>query len=404
MNLARISLADLRARAGSTLLNLTLLALGVASVVVILLVSAQLEERLERDAEGIDLVIGAKGSPMQIVLSSLYQLDVPGGAISWTDAQRLGGDLAVRTGIPIALADNYWGYRIVGTTPDYISHYGGVLDAGRAWQAPFEAVLGADVAARMHSSVGSTFVAAHGVRATREAVHEGQRYQVVGVLKRTGTVVDRLVMTDIASVARAHVVAPEVEDDGLVTEPPTEDTRQVTAVLVQCISAAACETLAAKVNAEHGLQAALPRIEIDRLFRFIGVGADVLWGFALILMLVAGLSVFIALYNALRDRRQDLAIMRALGAGPGKLMALLLLEGVTLAGAGAVAGIALGHAFTSALGLALSRTQQVSLTGLTWSVNELWVVLLALAVGLAASLIPASQARKIDIGATLARG
>src|SRR3979409_2128911 len=122
MNLARLSVQDLRARASSTALNLLLLALGVATLVVISLVSAQLEERLRRDAEGVDVVVGAKGSPMQIVLSTLYQLDVPAGNIRWEWAQRVIADPQVRKAVPILLADNYWGFRIVGTNIDYVAH------------------------------------------------------------------------------------------------------------------------------------------------------------------------------------------------------------------------------------------------------------------------------------------
>ena len=152
------------------------------------------------------------------------------------------------------------------------------------------------------------------------------------------------------------------------------------------------------------MQAALPEVEISRLFRIIGVGADVLWGFAVVLMLSAGLSVFIALYHALSERRQDLAIMRALGASPAKLMALLLFEGLLLAAVGAALGLLLGHALTEMLGFALRRTHQVSVTGWAWSDNEVLVIALALGVGFIAALLPAWRARGIDIAATLARG
>lgn len=403
MNLARISFSHLRARPWSTALNLILLALAVATVVVIVLVSAQLEERLERDAQGIDLVIGPKGSALQIVLSSLYQLDAPGGTMRWADAERVAGDPGVRKVIPILLADNYWGFRIVGTTHDYIAQYGGQPAAGRLWQAPFEAVLGADVATRMRAVVGGTFIAGHGVRASRAELHESDPYRVVGVLHRTGSVIDRLVLTDMSSIARSHVPQRDAEETGLVTEPPPEDMREVTALLVQAVTPEDAEALAMRLNAEGELQAALPGSEVRRIFRFIGVGADVMWAFALVLMLSAGLSVFIALFNQLNERRQDLAIMRALGAGGGRLMALLLFEGLTLAALGAALGLALGHALTGAIGLALTRAHQVSLTGWTWNRNEPWIIVLALLVGLVAALVPAWRARRIDIAGTLAR-
>lgn len=403
MNLARLSVQDLRARASSTALNLLLLALGVATLVVIVLVSAQLEERLLRDAQGVDVVVAAKGSPMQIVLSTLYQLDVPTGNIRGGDAQRVADDPSVTKAIPILLSDNYYGFRVVGTNIDYVAHYGATLREGRLWHASGEAVLGADVAALMHTIVGSTFVPAHGVRGERDLIHEAAPYKVVGLLARTGTVIDRLVLTDIASVSRIHASALEPEESDLVAEPRSDDARQVTALLIQTVPSAA-GALASRVNAGTEMQAALPAVEIPRLFRIIGIGADVLWGFAAVLMLSAGLSIFIALYHALSERRQDLAIMRALGASPEKLMTLLLFEGLLLAVVGAALGLALGHALAELLGFALRRTHQVSVTGWVWRDNEVFVIALALGVGFLAALLPAWRARSIDIATTLARG
>lgn len=403
MNLARLSVQDLRARASGTVLNLLLLALGVATLVVVVLVSAQIEERLRRDAEGVDVVVGAKGSPMQIVLSTLYQLDVPTGNIRWEEAQRVADDPSVTKAVPILLSDNYYGFRIVGTNIDYVAHYGARLREGRLWHAPGEAVLGADVAALMHTIVGSTFMPAHGVRGERDLIHETAPYRVVGVLARTGTVIDRLVLTDIASVSRVHAGSLESAESELVTEPPSESGREVTALLIQAAPSAA-GAVASRVNAGAEMQAALPTLEIPRLFRIIGVGADVAWGFAAVLLLSAGLSIFIALYHALSERRQDLAIMRALGASPGKLMALLLFEGLLLAAVGAALGLALGHALTEILGFALRRTHQVSVTGWIWRDYEVLVIALALGVGFIAAIVPAWRARGIDIAATLARG
>ena len=405
MNLASVSLSYLRARRLNTTLNVLLLALGVATITLLLLVTSQLEERMQRDARGIDLVVGAKGSPMQVILSSIYHLDVPNGNISWKQAQELARHRFVKKAIPLALGDNYKGYRIVGTTPDYVAHYGARVAQGQLWQAPLEVVLGAEVAAATGHGVGSHFAGAHGMGGSeREKVHEQHQYKVVGVLAPSGTVVDRAVLTGVESVWAVHAEQYDIKDIARIGELMPDEEKEYTALLIQYASPLAAASLPRYINQNSEMQAASPAYETARLFSIIGVGVDVLRGFALVLVFTAGLSVFIALYNALAERRYDLAVMRTLGASPAKLMALMLFEGLLLALIGAALGIALGHAVTELLGYALSQARQVSVTGRIWVMQELWVAALALGVGVVAALLPAWRAYRTDVAATLARG
>lgn len=406
MNLASVSFSYLRARALNTTLNVLLLALGIATITLLLLASRQLEERMHRDARGIDLVVGAKGSPMQIILSSIYQLDVPTGNIPWKQAQELAKHRGVKKALPLAMGDNYKGFRIVGTNHDYVAHYGAELRDGRLWGAPLEAVLGAEVARQSGLGVGATFTGAHGMGggSVGEHLHEEHPYRVVGVLKRSGTVVDRIVLTDVTSLWAVHADQYGIKDVARVAELLPEEGKELTALLIQYSSPMAAAILPRYINANSEMQAASPAYETARLFTIIGVGVDVLRGFALVLILSAGLSVFIALYNALEERRYDLAIMRALGARPRKLMVLLLTEGTLLALIGAVVGLALGHVLTELLGYALKRANQPEVTGWVWDMSELWLVALAVGVGVVAALVPAWRAYRTDIAGTLARG
>jgi putative ABC transport system permease protein len=392
MNLVTISLAYLRARPLATALNLLLLALGVATITVLLLATAQLEERMGRDARGIDLVVGAKGSPMQLVLTAVFHLDAPTGNIALADAEQLARNPAVRKAIPLALGDSFRGYRIVGTNHDYPAHYGARLAAGRLWSAPMEAVLGAQAARESGLSVGASFAGAHGLAEGGDA-HGEEPFKVVGVLAPTGTVLDRLVLTGIESVWEVH------EHGGM-----RAGRREITSLLLQYATPLAAATLPRQVNAASALQAASPAYESARLFRMIGVGVDVLRAFGLVLVLVAGLSVFIALLNALEDRRYDLAVMRMLGAGRARLMGLVLLEGAGLALVGGLAGIALGHVFTELLGVALGQARQAAVTGWTWDPREPWLLVLALAVGVVAALLPAWRAYRSEVAPVLAEG
>ena len=211
MSLFGLSIAYLRARALNAALNLILLALGVGMIVLLLLFSAQLEERLTRDARGIDLVIGSKGSPLQLILSSVYHVDFPTGTVPLAEAERWASHPLVAAAIPLALGDSLAGFRIVGTEHAYAEHYGAQLAAGRLWQEPFEATLGAAVADRSGLRVGDTFVGSHGL-APGGPAHGEHAYTVVGVLEPTASVVDRLVLTPIESVWRAHGIERDEHD------------------------------------------------------------------------------------------------------------------------------------------------------------------------------------------------
>ncbi len=401
MNLASISVSYLRARKSRAVLNVVLLAFAVAAITMLVLTSEQLEERLYIDSRGIDLVAGAKGSPLQLILSSVYQIDQPVAGIAWGDAQAIMARSEVRKAIPIGVPDDYLGVRVVGTTADYLTHYRARLRTGQFWRSPFEAVVGSEAAARAGLRVGSTFSTRHGGGPAAMAVHP-EPYRVVGVLWPTGTVLDRIIATDIESVWSQHADTGESED-GLIREPPVDGGRAISALLIQAASPEAGVALTREINSSHRLQAVSPGVETAGLFGVLVVGVQLLRSFAVVLVIAAGLSVFIALYGALSERRYDLAIMRALGASPRRLMALLLFEGVLLAAMGTASGVLLGHILTSVLGFAF-RFEQVGVTGWMWSIHELWVVGGALAVGMLAALLPAWRAHELDVTQVLARG
>lgn len=356
---------------------------------------------MHRDARGIDLVVGAKGSPMQLMLSGIYHLDAPTGNIPLSAVALLSKNRMVKRAMPLALGDSWKGNRIVGAGKEYADHYGAELREGRFYQKPMEAVLGAEVAARTNTRVGATFKGAHGMSSEPGEEHEGA-YTVVGVLARTGSVIDRLVLTPIESVWQVHEEHQGPQDDA--DRKALMEAREVTVVLVQYASPLAAAMLPRQINSQSELQAASPAYETARLFSIVGVGIDALRGFAAVLILAAGLSVFIALYSALEERRYELAVMRTLGASPGKLFGLLIGEAVVLSLLGVVLGLVLGHALASILGAWLERQQHYPVTGLEWRPEELWVAGIALTVGVVAAIVPAWRAYRTDVSRTLARG
>jgi putative ABC transport system permease protein len=433
MSLLGLSIAYIRARALNAALNLALLALGVGTIVLLLLFSAQLEDRLTRDARGFDLVIGGKGSPLQLILSSIYHVDFPTGNVPLAEAERWAAHPLVAEAIPLALGDSLAGFRIVGTEHAYAEHYDARLADGRLFEAPFETTLGALVADQTGLAVGDRFVGSHGL-ALGGPQHGEHPYTVVGILEPNASVIDRVALTPLESVWLAHGIEPEAHAEGAEDAPahadddphaqereegsadahvdvPADPARsgdggerplEITSLLVRYSSPIAAVQLPMQVNRQSALQAASPALESTRLLSLVGIGLDTLRGFGLLLIGTAGLSVFIALSNAMQERRYDLAVMRTLGASQRQLFAQPLLEGLVLAGAGALLGILLGHAVAELAGRLVPEARSMALTGLTWLPQEIWVVGLTLGVGLLAALLPAFQAYRTDIAALLA--
>lgn len=383
MNTGSLAWRYLWARPLATVLNLLLLSLGLAAITLLLLVRTQIDRAFERDLAGIDAVVGAKGSPLQLILSGVFHLDVPTGNIPLAEAGALAQDARVAQLIPLSLGDSYRGFRIVGTTRDYPAHYGAELAQGAWWQAPMEAVLGAQVARNTGLAVGGQFAGAHGLGAGGEE-HGDDPYRVSGVLAPCGCVLDRLVLTSSESVWRVHEGEPEDEAERQALEAE----REITLALVRYRSPLAAVTFPRYVNSATSMQAAAPALEITRLLRMVGVGTDVLRGFAAVLLLTAGLSVFIALWSAVRERRADLALLRMLGAPPHRVAGLLLAEALWLAALATVLGLAAGHGLTALLGWMLENDQSVPLRGVIWLAEELWVPALALTVAALASALP----------------
>jgi putative ABC transport system permease protein len=402
INAFTLALKSLRHKLLPTALNLLLMAIGIAMKNFVLSASRQLEDSALRDAQGIDLVVGAKGSPMQLILSSIYHIDIPTGNIPFAAHATLSQNRMVKKIIPLALGDSYRGFRIVGTNTDYIGHYGGELAEGKMFDAPLQAVFGAQAAAKTGVRIGTNFTGSHGLSQGGEE-HVDAPFTVAGILKPTGTVLDRLVLTPVESVWRVHEIMHGIDPNDKEEKAAMDAERELTALLIQYASPLAAATMPRFINSQGELQAAQPAFESAKLFRMLGVGVDVLRGIAMLVLLSAALSMFVALYNALEERKTDLAILRTLGAPPRKLMLLLLAEGMTLALAGALLGWILGHAAVEVLGRVLAADQNLTLSGWIVVQEEAWLTLVALCVGLAAALLPALRAYRTDIAMTLAR-
>lgn len=411
MNLFILVWNYLRSRPLNTALNVFLLSLGIAVITLLLVFNNQLQKKIAENARGIDLVVGAKGSPMQLILCNIFHIDFPTGNISLVEAERISRNRLVKSAIPLALGDSYAGFRIIGTSPAYLTLYKAGIAQGVWCTHEMDVVLGAQAAEKLALNVGDKFTSTHGLTAEGHA-HEEEYFVVRGILSRANSVIDNLILTSIESVWKVHDMhaTDTLAGNKIATTPSrlvpsvsaSDSTKEITALLIQYRTAMGAIQMPRWVNGQSSLQAASPAFETARLFAILGIGVDILKGFAYVLIVISALSIFIALYNSLKERNYDMAIMRTMGAGRGTLVVSILLEGSALTVMGTVLGLLMGHASLVAMAAWMEETQKVGITGFVFYPEE-WIILVgSLLLGLMCALIPAIQAYRTDISKVLA--
>ncbi|MEQ8712155.1 MAG: FtsX-like permease family protein [Cyclobacteriaceae bacterium] len=418
MNLIVLSWNYIKGQKLNTLLNTLLLGFGIAIIVVLLLVSTQMQDKFSRNAQGVDMVVGAKGSPLQIILCNIFHIDFPTGNIPLEDAIWLSRNRLIAGAIPLALGDSYQTIRIVGTNAKYVELYGGEIAEGKLWSEDLEVTLGSQAARTLGLSVGDEFSGEHGMSEGGH-VHEDHNYKVVGILAPSNSALDNLIMTNIESVWIMHAYEEEGEEEEHAHEHSEEELienpfgikvyhdlegKEITSLILQFRGPMAAVQMPRMINARGNLQAASPAFEMARLLNIVGIGVDVVQGFAYLIIFIAGLSVFIALYNSLKERKYDLAIMRSMGASRLKLLLHIILEGMIITFLGGLTGFVLGHGVVELIGSMTSEGGQVSVTGRIFLTEELLIIVISFALGVVASLIPAITAYRTDISKVLAKG
>lgn len=412
MNLFILVWNYLTSRPLNTALNILLLSLGIAVITLLLLFNNQLREKITRNSRGIDLVVGAKGSPLQLILCNIFHIDFPTGNVRLAEAEKISRNRLVKNAVPLALGDSYQGYRIVGTSASYPALYKAELGEGAWWAKDMEVTLGVNVAVKLDLRPGDSFTSTHGLTTDGHG-HEEQRFVVAGVMRRTHSVIDNLILTSVESVWKVHDMHGEEDaapDGEKITLPSrlvpsvsaSDSTREITSMLIQYRSAMGAFQMPRWVNGQSTLQAASPAFETARLFSILGVGVDILRGFAYVLIFISALSIFIALYNSLKERRYDMAIMRTMGAGRGTLVVSILLEGSVLTAMGALIGLLLGHGTVMMMPFWMEQTQMAGITGFVFYREE-WIILSgSLLLGIGCAVIPSVQAYRTDISKILA--
>jgi putative ABC transport system permease protein len=411
-----LAFAYLRDRPLTTALNLLLIGIAMAMLVLLLQLGTQANARLERDARGVDLVVGAKGSPLQLILSSIFHLDQPTGNIPLAARTLLERDPAVAQVVPLALGDRFAGYRIVGTDAGFGRLYGTRLAEGRAFTAPMEAIMGAEVARATGAGLGQKFVGSHGLveEAEQDQGHDHAPFETVGILAPTGGVVDRLILTPVESVWQLHGIAIQAHEKGRDEHDHEQDHEtafgtvasepELTALLVTYRNAAGALRVPAMVNRQSALQAAVPATETARLLDLMGASLEGLRVFAWLLAAIGGLAILVALVGIVRNREADLALLRVMGASRRQVFGTVVLEGVFTAFVGAVAGWFAAHLLIMAARTQFPTLAEIGLVPWQLIPAELALLLGVVGIGVIAALVPASRVYRLDPARVLARG
>lgn len=403
----------------NTFLSIILLTASVSIISILILLQKQFEEKFSSSMDNIDLVLGAKGSPLQLILSSVYQIDAPPGNISYTEAEAWMNKPMVESAVPLAYGDNYLGYKIVGTTENYTKHFDLKIQQGKPFSKDFEVVVGANIAANIDLKIGDTFFGTHG-DAEEGEVHDHHAYKVVGILAPSGKVADNLILSNIESVWGMHDHEHEHEghseeahdhsnhnhaegEEHHHEEVNPHEGKEITAVLLKLRNNMAKMTWPRIIPQNTEMQAASPALEVNRLFALFGVGISALKYLAYGIMFISGISIFVALYNTLKERKYEFALLRITGATKLQLLWLVLLESIFLCTIGFILGIVFGRIGLYFLSISSQKEFKMAFNPLEFLWKEEGMLLAAtLGVGIIAAIIPAIKAYSLNISKTLA--
>ena len=390
MHIFSLNRKQIKAKPLSSILNIFLFATGVAIISFLFLTTEKIESQLNNNVAGIDLVVGAKGSPLQLIMAGIYHIDHPTGNIQYKDALELSKNPLIKQAIPLALGDSYREFRIVGTDQTFPELYHGQLKEGMLRKSDFEANIGSKVAEKAGLSIGDHFAGVHGFIEEAGHTHDEHEYIVTGVFEETGTVLDQLILTNIESVWKIH----EHHHD------EHSDTNEITLLLVKYTNPMGAITLPRLVNSTTNMQAASPALEINRLYSLMGVGVQTIRLIAGFIIIISAFSIFISLLNSLKERKYELALIRSMGGSPHKLFSLVVLEGITIAFIGYLTGLVLSRLGMLLISYYAENNYHYSLQ--QWfNLNDVYFLFVSLIIGLLSALIPAIKAMRTDISKTL---
>ncbi|WP_306113598.1 MULTISPECIES: ABC transporter permease [unclassified Roseovarius] len=405
----RLALASLLARALTVGMTILAIALSVALFLGVEKVRTGAKASFADTISGTDLIVGARSGSVQLLLYSVFRIGNATNNVTWQSYQDIAARGDVEWIVPISLGDSHRQFRVMGTTQGFFEHYkyrqGRSLEIadGLVMEDLFDAVIGADVAATLNYGVDDPIVVAHGIASFTE--HEDQPFRVAGILAKTGTPVDRTVIVSMEAIEAIHVDWQSgAKIPGQST--PVEVIRQmdltpkaVTAALVGVESPLQTFALQRAINEypEEPLLAVLPGVALQELWGIVGIAETALLAVSAMVVVTALIGMMATIFSSLNERRREMAIFRAMGARPGTILGLLILEAMLTAAIGALLGLALLYA-----GLVIAQPILDSAYGL-WipitapTIREGVVVVAVIAAGAIVSFFPALRAYRMSL-------
>ena len=408
LGLAMRSAWNRRLTLGMTLIAI---ALSVALLIGIERVRTDARQSFSKSVSGTDLIVGARASAVQLMLYAVFRIGDATNNMRWQSFQMLESHPQVAWAVPLSLGDSHRGFSVLGTRPAYFDHfrYGEskalALKDGRRFEGLFDAVIGFDVAQRLGYAVGSRIVLNHGAGAVSLAAHEDKPFTVVGVLERTGTPVDRTVHVSLEAIEAIHLdwqggaPIPGISIPAEFVRKFDLSPKQITAALVGLKNRAAVFGVQRQVNGYAGepLLAVLPGVALDDLWQIVGVAERTLLAISAMVIAVGLTGLVAVILSGLNERRRELAVLRAVGASPQVIFALLTLEGLFITVLGALLGLILLFAATLALGPFAEARYGVAISLRFVSSVEVGLLGIVIGVGLVASLFPGYRAYRMSL-------
>jgi putative ABC transport system permease protein len=326
MNIWNISLQNIKSKPLYTFLSVFIASLSIALLLGTQQLKRSFENQIENNLGNIDVVVGAKGSPLQLVLASVLHLDNPTGNISYKEALKISKNPLIKSAVPISYGDNYKGYRIVGTTYEYAALYNAKLEKGHPVENAMEVVLGNSVALKLNLKIGDTLLSAHGFVENSIEEHDAV-LTVVGILKPTQKVIDRLILTNLESVWDVHNHERKENHEGHDYH-DIQDEKEITSLLIRFKSPRGLLPFLRRINEQTNMQAALPKYELHKLYAYTSIGFKTISLIAYLILVISCITLFISLYKMVKERAFDLAILRTYGASNFQLIKMVFYEGL----------------------------------------------------------------------------